>query len=70
MNDATLESLAARVDALEKAIASERPGASRKDWRRMVGVFRDSEFMREFGEECVRSRDAEGAAASRETSSG
>ena len=46
MNDLTLESLAKRVEALEKVIATKRPVDSRKDWRNVVGMFRDSEFMR------------------------
>lgn len=59
MNDLTLESLAARVEALEKAIATKGPDPSRRDWRKVVGMFRDSEFIREVDEECLRSREAE-----------
>ena len=54
MNDLTLESLAKRVEALEKVIATKRPDQSRKDWRKVIGMFRDSEFMREVDEECLR----------------
>jgi hypothetical protein len=50
MNDLTLESLARRVEALEEAIATTPPGSSRKDWRKVVGMFGDSEFMREVDE--------------------
>lgn len=66
MPDLTLESLAKRVEALETALATR--GASRppKDWRRVVGMFRDSEFMREVDEECLRMREAEREAARRE----
>ena len=46
MNDLTLESLAKRVEALEKVMATKGPDQSRKDWRKVVGMFRDSEFMR------------------------
>ncbi len=70
MNDLTLESLAARVEALEEVVASERLEPPRKDWRKVVGMFRDSEFMREVDEECLRSRESEREAAGRETSSG
>ena len=42
MNDLTLESLAKRVEALERIIATNGPGQSRKDWRRFVGMFRDA----------------------------
>jgi len=65
MNDLTLESLAKRVEALEKVIATKGPGQSRKDWRKVVGMFRDSEFMRKVDEECQRIREAEREAARR-----
>ena len=65
MNDLTLESLAKRVEALEKVIATKGSVHSRKDWRHVVGMFRDSEFMREVDEECLRVREAEREAARR-----
>ena len=65
MNDLTLESLAKRVEALEKVIAAKHPDQSRKDWRKVVGMFRDSEFMRKVDEECLRIREAEREAARR-----
>ena len=65
MNDLTLESLAKRVDALEKFIATKEPNPFRKDWHKVVGMFRDSEFMREVDEECLRVREAEREAARR-----
>ncbi len=65
MNDLTLESLARRVEALEKIIATKGPDLSRKDWRKAVGMFRDSEFMRKVDEECLRMREAEREAARR-----
>ena len=65
MNELTLESLAKRVEALEKVIATPRPDQSRKDWRRVVGMFRDSEFMRRVDEECLRVREAERESARR-----
>jgi hypothetical protein len=65
MNDLTLESLAKRVEALEKVIATKEPAQSRKDWRKVVGMFRDSEFMRKVDEECLRVREAEREAARR-----
>ncbi len=57
MADLTLESLAKRIEALEHALAvwPARP----KDWRRVVGMFGDSEFMREVDDECLRMRQAE-----------
>ena len=45
MNDLTLESLAKRVEALEEVIATKRPESPRKDWRKVVGMFGDGEFM-------------------------
>ena len=63
MNDLTLESLAKRVEALEKVIATSGHHQSREDWRKVVGMFRDSEFMRKVDEECLRAREAEREAA-------
>ncbi len=65
MSDLTLESLAKRVEALENVLAKNAHEQSRKDWRKVVGMFRDSEFMREVDEECMRSREAEREAARR-----
>jgi hypothetical protein len=60
MAELTLESLAQRVAALEIALATKGPkGSPPKDWRRVVGMFRDSEFMRAVDEECQRLREAE-----------
>jgi hypothetical protein len=50
----TLESLARRVEALECALALKLAPARKKDWRRVVGMFGDSEFKRQV--------DAEGQA--------
>jgi hypothetical protein len=49
-----LESLAKRVEALEKVIATKGPDQSRKGWRKVVGIFRGSEFMRHVDEEYQR----------------
>ena len=65
MSHSTLESLAQPVAALEKVIATKRPDQSRKDWRKVVGMFRDSEFVRKVDEECRRTREAEREAARR-----
>jgi hypothetical protein len=65
MNHVTLESLAKRVEALEKEMATKRPDQSRNDWRKVVSMFRDSEFMRKVDEECSRIREAEREAARR-----
>jgi hypothetical protein len=65
MSELTLESLAKRVEALEKVIAGKELDQPRKDWRNVVGMFRDSEFMREVDDECMRVREAEREAARR-----
>jgi predicted amidohydrolase YtcJ len=59
MNELTLESLAKRVEALESAFRAK----PKKDWRKVVGMFKDSEFMRQVDDECHRSRQAEREAA-------
>ncbi len=63
MSDLTLESLARRVEALEAAVAAKGPNRPAKDWRRVVGMFHDSDFMRAVDEECLRSREPERQAA-------
>ena len=62
MNELTLESLAKRVEALESALRTK----PKKDWRKVVGMFKDSEFMRQVDDECQRSREAEREAAGNE----
>lgn len=59
MNDLSLESLAKRVEALEIAVAARETSHSGKDWRKVIGMFRDSEFMREVDAECQRTREQE-----------
>jgi hypothetical protein len=65
MNELTLESLAKRVEALEAALAARESKPAPKDWRKVIGMFGDSEFMREVDEECRRMREAEREAARR-----
>ena len=50
---------------MEKVIAGKGPDQHRKDWQTVVCMFRDSEFMRESDEECLRIREAERDAARR-----
>lgn len=66
MAELTLESLAKRVEALEKSLAAKAPSRPQKDWRRVVGMFGDSEFMRLVDEECQRMCDAQREAARRD----
>jgi hypothetical protein len=54
----------------EAALGSSGPSRAVKDWRKVIGMFQDSEFMREVDEECQRMREAEREAARREASSG
>ena len=66
MSELTLESLAKRIEALESALATKAPSRSPKDWRKVVGMFHDSEFMRTVDEECLQLREMERDAARRE----
>jgi len=63
MSELTLESLAKRVEALEKALAAKEPKRRPTDWRRVVGTFHDSDFMHAVDEECLRMREREREAA-------
>ena len=65
MNELTLESLARRVEALERQFAGYQPDESTKDWRRVVGMFGDSEFSRLVDDEGRKIREADRAAAER-----
>jgi len=65
MAELTLESLAKRLEVVEAALAVKPPTPRKKDWRRVIGMFRDSEFMKEVDEECARVREAEREAARR-----
>jgi hypothetical protein len=61
MTELTLEDLAKRLEALEKKVAEmSRPS---KDWRRVVGMFEDSEFMRQVDAEGQAIREADRRAA-------
>ena len=64
MSELTLESLAKRVEILEHSFATKGPSPS--DWRRVVGMFGDSEFMRQVDEEGRKIREAERAAVRQE----
>jgi hypothetical protein len=65
MSELTLESLAKRVEAMEIALAARDSTRPRKDGRKVIGMFVDSEFMREVDEECLRIREVEREAARR-----
>ena len=59
MNEVTLESLARRVEALEHALDLKPSLAGKDAWRRVVGMFADSDFMRQVDEEGRKIREAE-----------
>lgn len=61
MTELTLESLAKRVEALEKKLAERE--APKKDWRQSVGMFDGSEFMKQVDAEVAAMREAERQAA-------
>lgn len=65
MPELTLEALAARIEALEKKLASQAaPAAEKKDWRKVVGLFDgDPEFLTEVIREGQAIREAERRAA-------
>lgn len=65
MSELTLETLARRVEALERALKAKEVNRPTKDWRKVVGMFRDSEFMNAVDEECRRQRELEREAARR-----
>jgi hypothetical protein len=65
MTELTLESLAKRIEAIEALLQNKEPPRRTKDWRKVIGMFHDSELMREVDEECARSREAEREAARR-----
>jgi hypothetical protein len=63
MTEPTLEALAKRVEALDTDLKDQVPILPRKDWRGVIGMFRDSEFMRSVDDACQRMREAERDAA-------
>lgn len=52
MSEMTLKSLAQRVVALEAAKGSSETKFPPKDWRKVVGMSGDRDFMRVVDEEC------------------
>ena len=66
MAELTLEALAKRVEALEVALATGEPRQSSKEWRKAVGMFARSEFMKQVDEEGRRIREADREAARQE----
>ena len=61
MAELPLESLAKRVEELERKLADA--ATPKKDWRRSVGMFDGSEFMKQVDAEVAAMREAERQAA-------
>ncbi len=63
MSELTLESLAQRLDVVENALHLRSPARAGKDWRKVLGMFGDSEFMKQVDAEGRAIREAEREAA-------
>ena len=60
MAEPTLESLAKRIEVLERELAEQRLQTVRKkDWRRTVGMFTGNEFMKQVDAEGEAIREAD-----------
>jgi hypothetical protein len=65
MTEISLESLARRVEALERALDVNQRSNRSKDWRRVVGMFGDSDFQKQVDAEGQAIREADRAEARR-----
>ena len=63
MPELTLESLAARVAALEQQLAERKTPSPTKDWRSTLGMFAGNEFIEQLDAEVAAMREAERKAA-------
>ena len=64
MAEPTLESLAKRIEVLERELAEQRLQTVRKkDWRRTVGMFTGNDFMKQVDAEGEAIREADRDAA-------
>jgi hypothetical protein len=66
MPEITLESLAARLAAVERQLAEKTAAPRPKDWRRTVGMFDDDPEFKEVIAEGRAIREAERESARRE----
>lgn len=66
MSTPSLKSLSKRLDAVEQALARLAEASRPKDWRRVVGLFKDNQFMKRVIAEGRSIRQADRAAAKRE----
>ena len=65
MSELTLESLARRIDEVERRL-NEQATNSAKDWRRAAGMFTGREFSKIVDDEGQRIREADREEARRE----
>lgn len=63
----TLETLAQRVEALERAVGVRNPTGNDDRWLSVVGMFGGSDFMKQVDEEGRKIREAERVAAQAES---
>lgn len=63
MPEPTLQDLAKRLEVVERELAELKAPPRKKDWRRVAGMFRGSEFMQQMDAEVAARREAERAAA-------
>jgi hypothetical protein len=66
MPELTLETLAQRVEALERALRLQLPCPGKDAWQDVVGMFAGSDFMRQVDAEGRKIREAERAQAQQE----
>ena len=66
VNEITLESLAQRIEAIERTLKLKPPHPDKNAWQAVVGMFADTDFMRQVDEEGRKIREAERAEAQKE----
>lgn len=59
MPELTLETLAARLEAVEKQLAAEHADPRKKDWRRVAGKFTGNEYQKLIDDEGAAIRKAQ-----------
>jgi hypothetical protein len=62
MPPVTLEGLATHLEAVERQLAEQKAPllhGPKKDWRRTIGMFAGSEFVKQVDAECAAAREAE-----------
>lgn len=63
MAEPTLTEVVKRLEAVEQELAALRKKPRPKDWRRVVGMFAGSEFMKQLDADVAAAREAEREAA-------